>query len=453
MRSGESNVWLGFLAWILTAILAIYVIDTAVTSQDYISANLALLTQPQVFMTLFGIWVAGTAYFLQQLAAAEAAKKTNRKLLITLAVGVFLVATAMAWIKPMTARDPTYYVAFGRQVAELKVNPYKTWLRECTTDPIIAQVPQMWFNTPCLYGPLMVAEFTLGNLLSPSEDLLTICSTLRLLYIPMVALFGLMLYRAWGWSRWPLTLTFAVLCNPIYLHLAVNSAHPEAWLVFFLLATCLSMMYDRPILAALCFSAACSTKIVPIVLIPVYLCWWLRKGWPQMGKFLTVFTLVHGSIYWFLDGADYPGVLMSAEEGWNPLRVTGGPVIRTFLALSFPEKTASRLALLGFFIVGGAFCLWLLRTKKPLPNAYAVTSITLALLYFFRTTCTAWYTLWFWPFLWLAYRNERNTAISLATWTVSVYLARGMGWSPMIWLFTFAYSHNLWLLWKERSQS
>ena len=453
MHAGENKVWLGFLVWISTAILAIYLIDHAVADQDYISGNLALLTQTHVFMTLFGIWLGGTAYFLRGLVSSESDGKLRRNFLLALAFGATLVAIAMAWIKPMTARDPSYYVAYGRQVAELKVNPYKTLLKDCTADPIIAQVPQMWFNTPCLYGPLMVAEFSLGNLLSPKEDFLTICSTLRLLYIPMVISLGVLLYRAWGWSRWPAALTFAVVCNPIYLHLAVNSAHPESWLFFFLLSTCLSMMYDKPILAALCFSAACSTKIVPIVLVPVYLCWWLRKGVTQATKFIFTFATVHGTLYWCLGWADYPGVLRGAEDGWNPLRVTAGPVIRTFLALSFSEKTASRLALLGFFIVGGALCLWLLRTKKTLPNAFAVTSITLASLYFFRTTCTAWYTLWYWPFLWLAYRNERNTAISLVTWTLSVYVARGLGWSAMIWLFTFAYSYNLWLLWKERSSS
>lgn len=449
MRSGESNVVLGFLAWLLTAALAIYVWEVSVTVEGYLSSNPFARLQPTVLLTLLATWLAGGAYFLHQVFRQEKAQgELSKPLRTTLVVGILLTMTAFAWVKPVTARDPCYYVAYGRQVVTLKVNPYKTLLQDCATDPVISQVAPMWFNTPCLYGPLSVGVFSLGNLLSPKEEIMAICSSIRLLYVPMLALLGLMLCRAWGWSRWPVTLTLAVICNPIFLHLALNSAHPEAWLLFWLLATCLAMTSERPVVAALCFSAACSTKIVPIVLIPVYLCWWFRKGMSNAAKFLLTYAAVHGSLYMALGGADYPGVLRS-PDGWNPLSVTGGPVIRTFLAFSFSETASSRLALVGFFIFGGAFCLWLLKTRS-LPNAYAVTSVTLALLYFFRTTCTAWYTLWFWPFLWLAYRKERHAAIALFTWTASVYVARELGWTLMIWTFTFTYSYNLWLLWKER---
>lgn len=447
---GRNNFHLGLIAWLTTAALAIYALDVTVRKEDYLSNNLSFGHQTHNFIFLIGLWTVGGIALTLQVARWETTAKGSRRAAVgVLIAAVMLVAAVFAWIKPVTASDPRYYVAYGRQIV-LGINPYITLIRDCLYDPIIAHVTPMWINIPSLYGPLGLAPFALGNLLSPREEFFAICSTIRLLYLPAFALMGLLLYRAWDWSRWPLAFTVAVLANPIFLHIGLNSAHVEFPMMFWLLVVCFCMTTSRPALAALAFSAACSTKIVPIALIPVYLCWWFRKGLRQVATFLLIFVGVHGSFYLALNGADYPGVL-AAPNGWNNLAVLGGPVIRTFLAMSFSEDDASRYALYGFFLFGGAFCLWLLRTKR-VPNPYAVTSITLALLYFFRTTCTPWYTLWYWPFLWLAYRTERNVVISLATWTASLLVGRALGWTPMIWLFTFAYSHNLWLWWQERQQ-
>ncbi len=444
----RDSVYLGLLSWLSTAALAIYALDLSMTREDYLSNNPAIGIPSGNIILLLALWVAGGAFLATQLARRESDPKSQNRTLFLTTLGVLaVVAIVFAWVKPIAASDPRYYVAYGRQVV-MGLNPYTDLLRDYLNDPIMGLVTPMWVNSPCLYGPLGLAPFVAANLISPRDDFFLICSIIRLLYVPMLMLMGWFLYKSWSWSRYPFTFTFAVLGNPIFLHMALNCAHVEIWMMFWLLAVCLSMASDRPLLAALALTAACCTKIVPIVLIPVYLCWWFRKGIRQTLVFFLTFAVIHGSIYWALNGADYPGVLRS-PNGWNNLAVTGGPVIRTFLAFSFSENDASRYALYGFFLVGGAFCLSILRSKREF-NPYAVTSITLALLYFFRTTCTSWYTLWFWPFLWLAYRKERNTAISIVTWTASVLIARGIGWTGMIWLFTFAYSHNLWLLWKER---
>ncbi len=446
----RDGVYLGLLGWLCTAMLAIFLFETAVTRQDYLSNNLALGNTPQSLITLLGIWTAATVYLCLELSKYLRSKSQPEKAVwLPVAVVLTTVAAAFAYVKPIAASDPRYYVAFGRQIVALGVNPYTTLIRESLGDPIVSLVTPMWIDNPCQYGPLSLIPFALGNLLSPQTEFFAICSTIRLLYLPMFVLLGVLFYRAWGWSRYAFALCVAVMANPLFLQLGLNSAHPEIWVLFFLLIVCLVMNKEKPVLTALVFSAACSTKIVPIVLIPPFLCWWYRKSPRQAAIFFAVFAVVHGTIYTLLDGADYPAVIQN-QDRWINIRVTSGPVVRAFLALSFPPAEASRLGLYAFFVAGGAFC-WAILRRKKLIDPYTITAVTLAILFFFRTYCNYWYTLWFWPFLWLAYRKERNAAISIASWTVLMLLGHGLGWAPRVWLYTAVFAHNLWLLWKEQT--
>ena len=446
---GVEGVILGFVVWLFFGLLVCYVPDASVPDQAYTQSFQR--AQPVTVSGLVSLWVLATVFFLYQLATYETAHRVlPRSLWVALLSGVLGISCYFALVKPLTSGDVLYYVVYGRLITEYGVSPYEHLPIEYARDPFLASVTPRYMEIPAFYGPVPVAQYALANWVSPREDMLTVCSTLRLLSVPLCAAVGYLFFLFWKGARRPATLTFAVVANPVFLYMGVNSAHSEIWILLGLLLACLGLERDRPVMSAIGMVIACSTKIVSLAFLPVIAVLWYRKRPSGMALGVLVFLAVHGTMYGLLKGADYPLVL-EASKGLAVMNmaIVGGPLVRFLLALSVPLKIAFGVGNVVFLFLLGWLCLWVFRGRCRL-NPHGLTSLALAAMFFTRNYYQVWYIMWFWPSLWLAYRRERNVYIAVATWTLVMMLQ--LSWSWRIWAITAAYGHNVWLLWKEQEE-
>jgi alpha-1,6-mannosyltransferase len=205
----------------------------------------------------------------------------------------------------------------------------------------------------------------------------------------------------WRWLRWTgrnELLALAYGWSPLVILEAVHSAHLDALAAFWTIAAAYWLSRKRTALASVAFTLAVATKLLPVVLAPLFLGRVRRRD-------IALGAAVFAALYlWFTTGSIVPiGNVPSVVAGVR----FNGPVFLTLRSLIWPAGAAVVALLAGF---GAA--VWARRTLSASdPAAWAWP---MALSMACAPVVYPWYLLPITPFL------LTRTTLPLSVWTVTV---------------------------------
>jgi alpha-1,6-mannosyltransferase len=314
-----------------------------------------------------------------------------RLLLASLALAVaFRLPPALA---PVGAdSDMVRYLWDGR-VQRLGYNPYSL----LPADPALAhthseqtaKMPSRRDRTP--YPPAAQLFFRLVVTISDS----TLAMKLALLFCDLLTMIVLWRWlRAMGRSEW---LTLAYAWNPLVVLEVSHSGHIDALGALWIVAAAFWLTRRRTLLASMAFVLAIATKLLPIVLAPLFLGRVKRRD------------IVFGAIFLGLLYAPFATVdaipLGAVPNVVDRVRFNG-PVFAAIAAVTHPRVAAACALLLGLTAAGWAR--WRLSATDPAAWAWPM-AVALAC----APVIYPWYLLYLTPFLF------STSTLPLAAWSVS----------------------------------
>ena len=370
------------------------------TGFAYLLAILVLiLSKAPLGSPLFFVCVATmTVGYLVMLRGIRGKPDASRRLLLT----AFLFALAFRMPPAVAAvgadSDMVRYIWDGR-VQRYGFSPYEV----VPSDPRVAhthndetrRMPSLRTMTPYPPGAQLFFRLVVSIGESPifMKIALVLCDLLTIVVL-------------WRWlvaldlSPW-LALIYA--WNPLVVLEVAHSGHIDALGALWICASAYFLTRRRTRLAALTLVLAIATKLLPIVLVPLY---WRRIRWTDGAVALALGALLYLP---FSDGFRPP---LGAVPGVVAHVRFNGPVFRTIAAVATPHVAA------GFAVLAGlAVAVWVRnRLGRSAPAAWAwpmaVSLLCAPVIY-------PWYLLYFTPFLW-----SRGT-VPLVVWTLTalpVYL-------------------------------
>jgi hypothetical protein len=388
-----------------------------VTGLTYLFAVLVLVVSQAplgspLFFTCVATMTVGYVLILRGLHRYPAA--TRKQLLTALLFALaFRIPPAVAPVD--TASDMVRYIWDGR-VQRFGYSPYAV----VPSDPRLAhthtddtrQMPSLRTLTP--YPPAAQLFFRL--VVSIRES--TVFMKVALVFCDLLTILVL-----WRWlavldrSPW-LTLVYA--WNPLVVLEIAHSGHIDALGALWICASAYFLTRKRTALATVSLVLAIATKLLPVVLLPLY---WRRIRWTDAGLALVL------GVALYLPFADGLRVPLGAIPGVVQSVRFNGPVFRTLRSVAPPQVAAGVAVLAGLSVAYWARQ----RMSRSDPAAWA-WPMAVALLC--APVIYPWYLLYFTPFLW-----SRST-IPLVVWTISsipVYLVweralHGARWIVPWWI-------------------
>jgi hypothetical protein len=152
------------------------------------------------------------------------------------------------------------------------------------------------FNHTPFTGWMMKELFVISG-----NDYLHFAAALRLLCIlaDIAVVLGLLRVRALtGKPVWWALCVFAV--SPVSIMVSGYHGNIDPIMVMFVFFAAVAVLEDRPVLCGVMYAAACNIKIVPLVLAPVFIFYWVSRG-------------RRGAV-WFMGTA---GAIMLAGAAWG----------------------------------------------------------------------------------------------------------------------------------------
>ena len=189
--------------------------------------------------------------------------------------------------------------------------------------------------------------------------------------------------------------------NPLVVLEIAHSGHIDALGALWIVASVWLLIRRQTMLASIAFMAAIATKLLPIVLVPLY---WRRIRWVDG---LVAAVLLAVMYAWFADSRG--GLSLGAVPNVVAHIRFNGPVFKAIAWLASPHVAAGLAVLLGWLAA-----IWARRTMASSDPAAWAWPMALALAC--APVIYPWYLLYLTPFLW-----ARKT-VPLLVWTISVLL-------------------------------
>jgi uncharacterized membrane protein len=253
-----------------------------------------------------------------------------------------------------------------------------------------------------------------------------------------LSVFALLWLRArTGKPPWWALAIFAM--SPVSFMVSGFHGNVDSLLVFFLLLAACTVVDGNPWAGGIFLGLACNVKVVPIILVPIFLShWWHRRRlWPFAISLAAAIALGWGPGLWFTPGPFVHNVL-SYSGYWGEWGITSGLYstgIAAFQPLGFMGlTTAERLIilLLKTLIIGGVLLLaWRKREGAP-ANIFSTLTLAWMLFFVFAPGSAPQYLVWFAPFLlvhsprWYAVVTAACTVFLLRFYTV---ICHGFPWN------------------------
>jgi len=315
----------------------------------------------------------------------------RRLLLMAFAFAVaFRVPPAVAPVG--SDSDMVRYLWDGR-VQRFGYNPYSV----LPADPALAhthtedtaRMPSRRDRTP--YPPAAQLFFRLVVTISDSK----LAMKLALVFCDLLTMFVL-----WRWlqiTNRPEWLTLAYAWNPLVVLEVSHSGHIDALGALWIVTAAFWLTRRRTLLASLAFVLAIATKLLPVVLAPLFL------GRVRKRDAFVGFLLLIGLYLPFVTGAALP--LGAVPNVVDRVRFNG-PAFATIAALTFPRAAAACALLLG--LSAAVWARWRLTEGDPAAWAWPM-AIALAC----APVIYPWYLLYLTPFLFSV------TTLPLLVWSMS----------------------------------
>ena len=367
----------------------------AVVGIAYLAAMVALaVTQAPLGSPLFFALatVAIIAYTLM-LARVWNARELRRGVFFsTLAFALFFRAPlAVGPVNP--DNDMIRYLWDGR-VQQLGINPYLVVPADpelaWTHTPETRQMPSARDKTP--YPPAAQLFFrlvvSLHNSAHAMKLALVLCDLLTILVV-------------WRWlvatgrNQW---LTLAYAWNPLVVLEVAHSGHIDALGALWIAAAAYWLARRRSALATIAFVFAVATKLLPIVLAPLF---WRRIRTRDAVFGAALFALL------YIPFSGGPQIALGGVGRVVEHVRFNGPVFRGIAAATNPPIAAATAVVLGLLVA--AWCRWKLGAEHPASWAWPM-AIALAC----APVIYPWYLLYITPFL------VSTATLPLMAWTISI---------------------------------
>jgi hypothetical protein len=336
--------------------------------------------------------VAIGAYAAMLARAWRADRPARRLLLLAFAFAVaFRIPLAVSPVGP--DNDMIRYLWDGR-VQMLGYNPYLV----VPADPAMAAthtdetraMPSRRWRTP--YPPAAQLFFRLVVSLRDSSQAmkyaLLACDLLTILVL-------------WRWlavtgrNEW---LAIAYAWNPLVVLEVAHSGHIDALGALWIAASAYWLARRRTALASIAFVLAVTTKLLPIVLLPLY---WKRVRLTDALAGAALFVLLYLP---FMSGAAPP---MGAVPNVVAFIRFNGPVFKTLAAIATPQGAA--VGAVGLGLLAAVWARWRLDISDPAAWAWPM-ALALAC----APVVYPWYLLYLTPFLF------STATLPLTLWTFTV---------------------------------
>ena len=226
----------------------------------------------------------------------------------------------------------------------------------------------------------------------------------RAMKLALIACDLLTMLVLWRWlvvTGRPEWLTLLYAWNPLVVLEVAHSGHIDALGALWLLGAAFWMARGRSTLATVAFVLAVSTKLLPIVLLPLL---WKRISVRDAFVGAGLFVLLY--LPFTAGGAD---VMFGIQNVVQHIRFNG-PVFRG-LAMTTSPEIAARIAV-GLGLITACWCRWNLRADDPAAWAWPM-----AVAIFCAPVIYPWYLLYLTPFLLVP------SVLPLIAWSCSVLLA------------------------------
>lgn len=364
----------------------------------YLAAMIVLVaTEALLGTTIFFACAAiAVAAFVAILTVAWRADKPPRQL-FAIAILFALAFRIPLAVPPVNADNDMIRYLWDGRVQKLGINPYAV----LPADPAMAathtdetrNMPSAKHRSP--YPPAAQLFFRM---------VVTLHDSSRAMKLALIACDLLTILVLWRWlsvtgrSEW---LTLAYAWNPLVVLEVAHSGHIDALGALWILGSAFWLARGRSMLATVGFVLAISTKLLPIVLVPLF---WKRitvrdglVGAALLGLLYVPFAA---------GGTD---VLFGIQNVVQHIRFNG-PIFRGLMMATSPEVAARIAVALG--LLTAVWCRWKLRADDPAAWAWpmAVAIACAPVIY-------PWYLLYLTPFLLVP------AVLPLIVWTCSILMA------------------------------
>jgi hypothetical protein len=244
------------------------------------------------------------------------------------------------------------------------------------------------------------------------NNYLAFAAILRLLCIlaDIAMVLGLLHVRkVTGKPPWWALCLFAV--SPVSIMVSGFHGNIDPIMVLFIFFAAVAVMKDRPVLCGVMYAVACNIKIVPLMVAPVFIFYWMAKGRREAAKFMaTSGAIMLAGVLWGL--IHCPAAFArnvfgygSFFGGWGVtywLRQTG---ISDFRIIDFEDLTAAQsrvmLALKVILLAGMLMLAW---RRRKLGGLEFFTTLAAAFtwIFVFASGAGPQYMVWFAPFILIA---------------------------------------------------
>ncbi len=251
-----------------------------------------------------------------------------------------------------------------------------------------------------IYPPVAQVSFLLANWLEPFSLMAwrTIVFGFDLISLGLLIAVLRQLGRPMLWSA-------IYWCNPVLVKEFFNSAHMDAALVPFLLATLLLILKARSTWAGVTLALASGCKIWPLLLFPTLMRPFVqnwRQALPTLLAFAAIASLLAAPVLW--TGLTQDSGFVAYSQSWERNDALFGLIAwftgTTLEVLSFTSLDAGRIArfAVALVIAAAAVGINLKNIKAPVDVAQRFLFIA-ALLFLLSPTQYPWYYSWLLPFL------------------------------------------------------
>ncbi len=342
--------------------------------------------------------------FVLIVALLESRGQYSTRLHYVLMALALIGAFIMALVKPFGSVDIYYYVAYGREVL-LGLDPYQP-LFNAMYDPVIQQVPPVWYQNPALYGPVAVAIFSLLNVFSTPE-MGSLLLTFKLGWFVFFVVFATtchILFRKSG--PYPATKWMLICANPVTWMLCLRDGHVEILMLTFMALSLLALQRKSWGLAGAALGAFCSVKIVALAVVPFFFWHAFRRkeASSQSGVWCAArmfegFILLTVPLYAYFEGGDILPVIEFSKSQLNTNSISLQVLSRIMALKAFimtPEQTALYMRpLSALFLLSGLGALFahFVFSRRPQNLSLAAGAAMLWLLFSLSYTLP-WYILW-----------------------------------------------------------
>ncbi len=358
------------------------------------------------------------------------------------AVLAFVLKLALA-LRTFGTNDVAIFYKFGRLLSEHGL--HWTYLNN------------QYFNHPPLVGYYIRAIYDLAGPPPWDQGEISFPFLLRLPGIVsdfVVVLLFLRLRKLWSLPAWSL---IALALSPVSLMVTGFHGNTDPVMVMLLFVAAYMCVTSHPALCGMFLALSCQIKIIPLLLLPIFACFWFSNR--KAGWFLGLLAATSG-VLWLEPLLAVPGPLFkhvfSYGSYWGLwgitywLRLTGHPEFGTVNYLNLPAAEIFVSGVLKLFVIACVLVIAWRRRNVGARGLFESLAYAWIVLFVFSPGIAPQYMIWLVPFVLVL----SPSLFGHLLWSSSLFLfffynilAHGLPWDSAISTFQANTVWTQWSLW------